>query len=92
MAREESTSVLCQHRVRSVLTYSIVTANMEIDMHTGLSITYDYDNFLIKVKYYSFLNFEIDEIEFAQIAALYLSEDVSIMELCKCYQEQPSSL
>ena len=58
------------------------------DMEKGLSIVWDKDNFLLDISYYDFINLEISELEFVQISALHIYEEVSIVELCKCYQEQ----
>jgi hypothetical protein len=55
---------------------------------SGLSITWNKDTLLLKIQFQDFLDLEISELEFAQITAIYLSEQISMMELCKCYQEQ----
>ena len=52
-----------------------------------LSITEDLDNDEIIIKY-DLIDLRISTCDFAQLTAIFLSEGVSIMEVCLCYQEQ----
>jgi hypothetical protein len=53
-----------------------------------LNVIYDHDRFSITIEYSDFLDFILPETEWAQLTLLHLFEDISIIELCKCYQEQ----
>jgi len=57
-------------------------------MEKGLNIIWSKDKTLINISYNDLLSLEISKLEFAQIAALHIFEEVSMAELCRCYQEQ----
>jgi len=59
-----------------------------MDKNNALDIVYNHDHSIIQIKYNTFLNFKIHEHVFVILTYLYLTEHISIMELCKCYQEQ----